>query len=250
MKIPNNQQQESDSIENKNCKYCGKPFEITRYSNGKLAPICDCYFDMENKKEIAINKKELIRRIIRTSGIGKRYAGKNFSNYNTKNNPKAVKDCKDYVLKFKQNKKDGRGLFLTGKVGTGKTHLLAGIIDGIARIHQCSVFYRSATELLNEIRATIKTDDNENKLQKLKDCELLIIDDIGTEKTSEWVMDIYFSIIDFRYSNLKPIVIATNLTDSEVKDKFNERIMSRIFEMCDGVKLTGNDFRMTGGNTK
>jgi len=58
------------------------------------------------------------------------------------------------------------------------------------------------------------------------------------------VLETYFEIIDYRYANLYPTIIATNLTDIEIKQKLSERIMSRIYESCKGIKLTGKDYRL------
>ena len=140
-------------------------------------------------------------------------------------------------------------MFLTGTVGTGKTHLIAGIIDWLARLYKRKfdgymIYYYSSTGLLNEIKNSYEDKTSDKIISEIKNCALLIIDDFGAEKTTDWVLETYFEIIDFRYSNLKPTIIATNLTDKEIKEKLSERIMSRIYECCKGIKLTGKDYRL------
>jgi DNA replication protein DnaC len=200
----------------------------------------------QRNKEAARVLIDLIRRIKFTSGIGARFYNKTFSNF--KGNDLAVEICKKWASNYQENVKNGQGLFFTGGVGTGKTHLIAAIIDYIARIKKRlylnRIIYRNATSLLNEIRSSYNSDSFEKVLDKFKIAHLLIIDDLGAEKTTDWVLDIFFEIIDCRYAELRPTIIATNLTDIEIKQKLDERIMSRIYEMCKGIKLTGRDYRL------
>lgn len=140
-------------------------------------------------------------------------------------------------------------MFLSGTVGTGKTHLIAAMIDYLARIKKEHVNYYNSVSLLNKIRFTFnrKYKDEpttEEITNQIKDCNLLIIDDLGSEKITDWASEIFFDIIDYRYSNLKSTIISTNLTSMEIKEKLNERLMSRIYEMCKGIKLTGKDYRL------
>ena len=198
------------------------------------------------RKDRGISLKKKIKDIKIYSGIGKRFLDKTFSNYIGNNKAKEI--CQQWAKNYKENLISGKGLFLTGSVGTGKTHLIAAIIDYIARIKKRTnlnwIIYSTATSLLNEIRVSYNENKFENTINNFKKCDLLIIDDLGAEKTTDWVLDIFFEIIDFRYSEMKPVIIATNLTDTEIKQKLDERIMSRIYEMCKGIKLTGKDFRL------
>lgn len=195
----------------------------------------------EGKKRI-----DRIRNIKLNSGIGERFYHKTFSNYIGNN--KAKKDCMEWAKNYRDNIITGKGLSLTGTVGTGKTHLLAAIIDYIARVKKRlnlnNIVYRTTPAMLNEIRNSYENKDFEDVINNFKECHLLIIDDLGAEKTTDWVLDIFFEIIDSRYSDLRPIIIASNLTNIEIKQKLDERIMSRIYEMSKGIKLTGKDYRL------
>ena len=165
-------------------------------------------------------------------GIGERYSAKTFRNYELRGNEKAVSECKLYCKNFVKNLHDGKGLFLTGTVGTGKTHLLAAIIDYIARIYKRKynlyIEYFTSTGLLSELKSSYEDKTSDDLIFNIKHCTLLIIDDFGAEKTTDWVLETYFEIIDYRYANLYPTIIATNLTDKEIKEKLSERIMSGI----------------------
>jgi len=181
-------------------------------------------------------------------GIGTRYFNKTFRNYEAKGNEKAVSECRLFCKNFVKNLAEGRGLFLTGTVGTGKTHLIAAIIDYIARIYKRKynllIIYFTSTGLLSELKSSYEDKTSDELISDIKHCTLLVIDDFGAEKTTDWVLETYFEIIDYRYANLYPTIIATNLTDIEIKQKLSERIMSRIYESCKGIKLTGKDYRL------
>ena len=201
--------------------------------------------DHEEQKARGRDMVDWIRRLKFATGIGARFFDKTFINYT--GNPQAIAICKKWASGYRENCRTGRGLFFTGNVGTGKTHLIAAIIDYIARIkkrlHFNKIIYRNATSLLNEIRSSYDNNGFDTVLDRFKNAHLLIIDDLGAEKTTDWVLDIFFEIIDYRYAELKPVIIATNLTPAEIKAKLDERIMSRIYEMCIGIKLTGKDYR-------
>ena len=198
--------------------------------------------------------KKLIDRInhIKNCGIGRRFMQKSFANYNKDRNPEAYNLCLEYVRDIENNIQNGRGLFLTGDVGTGKTHLAIAIIDYIARLKKrdwhYTMIYVSAVDLLANIRMSYNSGGTEEIVRQYEDINLLIIDDIGVEKTSDWVHEMFYKIIDHRYNELKPMIIISNLRGDEINEKLSERIMSRVYEMCKGVKFKGKDYRVLKGN--
>lgn len=204
-------------------------------------------FKKDINKEKGISLKERIRQI-KNCGIGKRYQNKTFKNYNKKDNREACEKCLSYCKTLIQNLKNGTGLILLGSVGTGKTHLIAAMIDYIARMKKrigaIRIAYYSSTELIAQIKNNFNENNNTNLIDYLKKVDILFLDDFGAEKATDWVLEFYFDIIDNRYSNLKPTVFASNLSLIEIKEKYTERIMSRIIESCDGVKLKGKDYRL------
>ncbi|MHB1334496.1 MAG: DnaA ATPase domain-containing protein [Candidatus Humimicrobiaceae bacterium] len=232
------------------CEFCGKEYKSDSSRWLYYEPDCDCAhkkYVKECQLLTGKNKIDRIRNIKINSGIGQRFYHKTFLNYSGN---KAKKDCMEWAKNYRENIKLGKGLFLTGTVGTGKTHLLSAIIDYIARVKKSlnfnDIIYRTTPAMLNEIRNSYENKDFEDVINKFKDCHLLIIDDLGAEKTTDWVLDIFFEIIDSRYADLRPVIIASNLTAIEIKQKLDERIMSRIYEMSMGIKLTGSDWRLEG----
>lgn len=205
--------------------------------------------EKEFKKEDGIKSIEIIRSLKKT--IPKKFYNKTFANYESKKNQTAWDDCLKYARNFEENMNQGKGLFLTGPVGSGKTHLAVAIADYIARIlknkvrqNLRSIIFISAVDLLSEIKYSYESNDTEPTIKRYENCGLLILDDLGIEKSTEWTHELFYKIIDTRYKDMKPIIITTNLTDNEIKKKLSERIASRIYEICKGVKLTSKDYRV------
>jgi DNA replication protein DnaC len=200
----------------------------------------------EYKKGQGKNMIDKIRKIKRT--IPARFYCKTFGNFDKKKNPGGFDTCRSYAKNFIENLKSGRGLFITGTVGTGKTHLVVAIVDYIARLLKrkgsFKIIFVTAIDLLSEIKYSYDKNNTEDIINNFETCNLLIIDDLGIEKTTDWTHELFYKIIDSRYSNLLPVIITTNLTDIEIKDKLSERIISRIYEMCKGIKLAGKDYRL------
>src|SRR5579859_1557063 len=139
----------------------------------------------------------------------------------------------------------GRGLWFMGPVGTGKT-TLAMLVSKAALEAGRSVAIYSLPRLLNEIRETHGTDRSHVALlDRLTAVDLLHIDDVGAERTTDWVLEELYSIVNGRYEDQRSIVITTNILDREALcEQIAERTVSRLTEMCDELPLIGEDHRM------
>ena len=144
------------------------------------------------------------------------------------------------------------GLILSGKRGTGKTHLAVSL--GIYAMKQGrQVIFRLVNELLNEIRqAVARNEDYFSVIQKFKKAPCLILDDFGKEKTTDAALDYMYQIVDYRYRNELQTVITTNaLTVEELAGwgnaEYTTPLVSRVME--NGVRVTitnAGDYRMKG----
>ncbi len=139
----------------------------------------------------------------------------------------------------------GHGLWFMGPVGTGKT-TLAMLVSKAALKAGRSVAIYSLPRLLNEIRDTHRFERSHlDLLDKLTAVDLLHIDDVGAERTTDWVLEELYSIVNARYEDQRSMVITTNILDREALcEQITERTVSRLTEMCDELPLIGHDHRM------
>ncbi|MEA2305936.1 MAG: replication protein DnaC [Solirubrobacteraceae bacterium] len=156
-----------------------------------------------------------------------------------------VRAVKAFVRDVDGNLDRGRGLWLYGSVGTGKT-TLAMLVSKAALDAGRSVAIYSLPRLLAEIRTTFD-DDNDRTytvlLDRLAEVDLLHIDDVGAEKTSEWVLEQLYAIINARYEEERSVLITTNLERDALAEQITERTVSRLEEMCEVLPLWGADAR-------
>ena len=156
----------------------------------------------------------------------------------------AVKECHEFVSVFG---KDYRNLFFYGTVGTGKSFLSGCIAKEVIEAGH-PVLYFSSVQLFDILSAGTfdykKKEDLYNLLDDLYNCDLLIIDDLGTETLKANVTSQLFSFLNERHIRKKPTIISTNLSLEETRNRYSDRIFSRIMSHYHVCKLTGPDIRM------
>lgn len=167
-----------------------------------------------------------------------------FSNYkHTKENERVFRIAENYVNKFDEMYEKSQGILFWGNVGTGKSYTAAVIANELLE-RQHSVIMTSFVKLLNELGNY--DNDVSGYIDRLNRAKLLIIDDLGAERSTDYALEKVYDIIDSRYRSGKPIILTTNLTIKEMKDcddiRYN-RIYDRIFEMCYPVKIEGLSWR-------
>jgi DNA replication protein DnaC len=156
-----------------------------------------------------------------------------------------VQVVKRFVRDIDTNLDAGRGLWFYGSVGTGKT-TLAMIVSRAALDAGRSVAIYSLPRLLAEIRATFESDSEGSYvdfLDRLAAVDLLHVDDVGAERTSDWVLEQLYAIDNARYEEERSVIITTNLERDELAAQINERTVSRLEEMCEVLPLWGTDAR-------
>lgn len=183
--------------------------------------------------------RELLQRENFQTLSDKYYQGDDLKRFHT-----AVKGSKDFVQNFIH---DYRNLIFYGTVGTGKS-FLSGCIAKELLDRGYSCIYFSASALFDSI-ARLSFDHKERDAmsifsEDLYSCDLLIIDDLGTELTNSFVASALFSLINERALRRKSIIISTNLRLDEIRDRYTDRIYSRIVSSFDLYKLTGADIRI------
>jgi DNA replication protein DnaC len=156
--------------------------------------------------------------------------------------PTQVREIRAFVRDIGANLDAGRGLWLTGSFGTGKT-ALAMIVAKAAIDAGRTVARYSCPHLLAFIRESIDDGGVLNVLDSLAQVELLQIDDLGAEHRTDWVIEQLYTIINARYEDQRAMVITSNLDRGELAEQLGERIVSRLEGMCEILPFYGDDAR-------
>ncbi len=158
--------------------------------------------------------------------------------------PEQIRQVRRYVNDIERNLDAGRGLWIQGDVGTGKT-TLAMIVSRAALDAGRSVAIYSLPRLLNLLRGSIESEGGLlDLLDRLSAVDLLHIDDLGAENRTDWVLEQLYSIVNARYEAERAIVATTNVMPDELDERLGARTVSRLVEICgDPVALYGDDRR-------
>lgn len=155
---------------------------------------------------------------------------------------KILNYCKNYARNFTG---EGKSILMRGATGLGKTHLSLAIANEVLSRGYYAV-YVSAPSILSKLEgAHFSYDSNEEEhlIQILCDCDLLIIDDLGTEFLTPFSKTTIYNIFNNRLLKRKPMIINTNLSVRELQDTYSQRFVSRIIGDCDRLDFIGKDIR-------
>ncbi len=181
------------------------------------------------------------------SVIPERYRSAAFDRWPvTEIDPKAVKAVRAYADAVAQRLEAGEGLWLAGPVGTGKTTLAMLVAMAAARASRTVAIY-SVPSLLNAIRNRFDADHGPSHvdlLRQLATVDLLHLDDLGAEKSTLWVLEELYAIVNARYQDRRAVVVTSNLVDRRaLVEQLGERTVSRLREMCALHEIDGIDLR-------
>jgi DNA replication protein DnaC len=157
-----------------------------------------------------------------------------------------VRVVREFTRRIDEHLDAGRGLWLFGDVGTGKT-TLAMLVSRHALEAGRSVAIYSLPRLLADLRRTFDDDAPQTyteMLDRLATVDLLHIDDVGAEQTSSWVLEQLYALINARYEDERSVIVTTNITElEELGNQVGTRTVSRLQEMCEQIPLFGEDAR-------
>jgi DNA replication protein DnaC len=233
------------------CPYCKRevPKKEMEFRGKKrtVQPICDCEAEanFEPIRKAQEKSKELeLKRIFSIHDLGERFKESNFTNFIVRNgSEKCFKIAKKYVEEF--DEWEGESLMFWGEPGNGKSHLATAIANELTATGKRIVFI-SMPDLLEKIKATFNKNSMETEgqiMNALQMCDLLIIDDVGAEKVSDWVQEVIFRIVDGRYKRLKPIMATSNLPPKELAERIGKRAYDRLIEISQPIQNEATSYR-------
>ena len=155
-----------------------------------------------------------------------------------------------YVEHWEQMRENNYGLLLWGKVGTGKSYF-AGCIANALMEQEISVRMTNFSAILNDLTASFE--GRNEYIERLCRFPLLILDDFGMERGTEYGLEQVYNVIDSRYRSRKPLIVTTNLSLTELQnpqDTAHARIYDRMLEMCLPILFTGENFRKETAQAK
>lgn len=218
------------------CEKC----KDTGYIDGR---ICDCVKD--------ITKKLTFEELSRDMPIFEsRFDNFNLNYYPNKEDESGVnprkrittilKLCREYVIAFNPN--SSPNLLFMGDSGLGKTHLTLAVVSGVIE-KGYNVIYGSAYNLFSAVENEHFSSEKGDSYENMLECDLLVIDDLGTEFSTSFTQSTLYGLINSRILSGRPTIINTNLSMAEIEKRYTPRISSRLIGNYTAKKFVGNDIR-------
>lgn len=233
------------------CLECqGTGWVLVESGPGTAARRCKCFQDRKN--QILFDQ----------ANIPRRYRECSFKNFEIHND--SHKDALKIAKKFIKNYPvQDVGLLFLGPCGVGKTHLAVASINELIHKKRISCYFCDFRELIRSIQSTYSQDSSLTELDVLSPIfqkDVLVLDELGAKRTTAWVEETVFYIINNRYNNKKLTIFTSNYPDNEEEEEDNReayfkkgketlidrigvRLRSRLYEMCKIVNMDGDDYR-------
>lgn len=242
---------EGDYIGDDNLYYCGKchtrkQTAVRWFDKDRVVPcICACKAAAIKLEDDARQQREFFDKVKRYRQTGfpeSEMATWNFA-ADDGTNPKITAAMQNYVQHFAEFRSKGKGLLLFGDVGTGKTFLAACAANALID-KGVPALVTNFARISNTLQGMFE--GRQAYLDSLNNFPLLVLDDLSTERQTEYMLEIVFNVIDARYRARLPLIVTTNLTREELMNPADiryKRIFSRLFEMCTPIEVAGKDRR-------
>ena len=208
--------------------------------------MCACQTAAYEQREQERKHREFLDRVEKNRSVGltdpvlRKHTFENDLGYN----PKQMEMAKRFVQHWEEFQKDSMGLLLWGPVGTGKS-FIAGCIANALLDQGVPVMMTNFARLLNRLTDMYAGDRNDY-IDSFNSFPLLIIDDLGVERNSEFAREQVFSVIDSRYRSQLPMIVTTNLTPEQMRnpeDLARARIYDRVLERCTPIRVDSQNIR-------
>ena len=212
-----------------------------------IAPcMCKCESEKYTREKAAKAEAERLDKIknLRINGINDKEVREMTFAVDDGRDAKKIDLAKRYVAKWSELYRENVGLLFHGNTGNGKTFVAACIANALID-KGVPVLMTSFSKIINQITG-IYAEERIEYLNSINQYDLLILDDLGTERDSKYAMELVYEVVDSRYKAGKPLIITSNLTVAQMKNPGNmdyQRIYSRILEMCMQIHFDGEDRR-------
>lgn len=213
----------------------------------RVPTFCKCAKVAHEKEMQQIKTEQAIKKIenLRTASLmDKKFLTQTFENAKgTADNADNIVTCKRYVEHFDTMQEKGCGLILSGEVGTGKTYAAACIANALLD-KGVPVIMTSFVKILESVMRDYKTESE--LLDTFDGADLLILDDLGAERNTDFALEKIYNVIDRRYRTQKPMIVTTNLPIKTLKNESDtryKRIYDRLIETCVPLKFEGGSIR-------
>jgi DNA replication protein DnaC len=223
------------------CEIChGTRWKSVEVDGVERLTRCDCWREL------------VVDRFLAQARIPPKFARAELNSFkpDTDSQRDALRLAKKFVEAFPAEQK---GLVFYGPTGVGKTHLAISLLKAVIRDKGARGFFFQTTELLRLVRETYNRSVDETEMEVLRpvlDADVLVLDDLGVEKTSEWVQETLGLVINTRYNAKRATIVTSNLRDPIDNTDMNSfmvqlgvRSRSRLLEMCEWVEMQGTDIR-------
>ncbi len=209
-----------------------------------------------------------VERLMLAANIPKRYEACDLDSYIPAPSEQTQKYAKAFVAKYADEFPNTRvGILFLGPCGVGKTHLAVALLKHLVKERGAIGLFYDFRDLLREIQATWNPVSQTSEVEVLRpvlDAEVLVLDELGSNKPTDWVRETVAYIINSRYNNMRVTIFTSNYLDSpgtatgfeaetqnsrvreeSLTDRIGTRLRSRLYEMCKVIEIRGNDFRQT-----
>lgn len=248
-----NARQENDYIGKDGLLMCGnchtpKQCRVKALNNRIMPSTCKCSQELSRREDDEmkkINADADKRSKKKDSNIPIKFNGCTFEDVKVfPDNIAQLNMCKRYARKFDSIRERNQGLLLYGGVGNGKTLLACCIANDLLEKGK-SVYFISLVDAVERFNKF--DDDKDTILNKVMSCSLLIVDDLGAERSTDFAKEIVYNIINTRYEMAKPMIVTANLTIQQMQETTDlrcKRIYDRVFENCYPIMFDGSSYRL------